>query len=228
MSYYVIVPIRFGTTFLWPGTQIDDATDDVASIQAAGGTGCTWSSADATVAAAALDAQAARRESKSPEECARIMLAAVASSISATANTANTTANTAAAAKIDKRTVTIGHADLTDAVNGEAQAINVGAVLPANAVVLAHEVNIATLFSGGGATAVKMDLGGTDADAILSQLDVFTGAATGALSPGTGVHPQGKFGAEQLKATFTPDAGHSLDGLTAGALTITVWYAVLA
>jgi len=132
------------------------------------------------------------------------------------------------AASISKRTLRIQHTDLVDAVNGEAQAVNIGAVLPANAVVLGHEIQVDTLFSGGGATAVKMDLGGTDADGIVSQMDLFTGAATGSLAPSTGVHGQGKFSAQQLKATFTPDGGHTLDGLTAGDVTITVWYIILA
>lgn len=128
---------------------------------------------------------------------------------------------------ITKRTLRIQHSDLTDAVNGHAQAINIGAVLPAGAVVLAHEVNIATLFSGGGATAVKMDVGGTTSTAITNQADVFTGAATGKLSLATGSHVRGSFGGEQLKVTFTPDASHTLDGLTAGDLTITIWFAAL-
>ena len=129
---------------------------------------------------------------------------------------------------LQKRTVTVLHGDLTAAVAGEAQAINVGAVLPANAVVLAHEVDVNTLFSGGGATAVKLDVGGTDADAIVLQLDVFTGALTGPQSPRTGVHAQGKFSAQQLTATFTPDGLSTLLGLTAGELTVTVWFSVLA
>lgn len=127
-----------------------------------------------------------------------------------------------------KKTVTIGHADLTGAVNGAAQAINIGTALPANARVFAHEVNVGTLFSGGSASAVKLDVGGTDADAIVTQLDVFTGAATGALAGASGVHPDGSFASEQLVATFTPDGGHTLLALDAGALTITVWYFVLA
>lgn len=137
-------------------------------------------------------------------------------------------ASVSAGVALQKRTVIVTEADLTDAVNGEAQAVNVGAVLPANAVVLAHEVNVATLFSGGGATAVKLDVGGTSSTAIVNQMDVFTGAATGALSPRTGAHAQGKFSAQQLVATFTPDAGHTLAGLTAGSLTVTVWFSVLA
>jgi len=129
---------------------------------------------------------------------------------------------------LGKKTVRIQHSDLTDAVNGHAQVVNIGTILPANAVILAHEVNIATLFSGGSVSAVKLDVGATDPDAIISQMDVFTGAETGALAPRTGVHPQGKFSAQQLVATFTPDGGHTLLALTAGDLTITIWYAVLA
>lgn len=134
-----------------------------------------------------------------------------------------------AAIALSKRELRIQHSDLTEAVNGNAQAINLGAALPANAVVLASQVKVDTLFSGGGATAVKLDIGGTDIDAIAAQHDVFTGAATGALAPNpAGVHPQGKFSAEQLVATFTPDGAHALLGLDAGDLTITVWYSVLA
>ena len=129
---------------------------------------------------------------------------------------------------VAKRAVQVTHADLIDAVAGEAQVINVGAVLPANAVVFAHETQVDTLFSGGTVSAVKLDLGGTDPDAIVSQQDLFTGAATGALSPRTGAHAQGKFSAEQLVATFTPDGGNPLVDLTAGDVTITVWYFILA
>lgn len=139
-----------------------------------------------------------------------------------------TDAKAIAATSLAKVTQRIQHSDLTDAVNGEAQVVNVGAALPANAVVVAHEVQVDTLFSGGSASAVKLDLGGTAPTAIANQMDVFTGAATGALSPRTGAHAQGKFGGQQLAAKFTPDGGHTLLGLTAGDVTITVWYVVLA
>jgi len=133
-----------------------------------------------------------------------------------------------AAKAVQKRTVTVGHADLTDAVNGEAQVLNVGTALPANAVVLGHDVFVTTLFSGGSVSAVTVDIGGTDADAIVDGMDVFTGAATGALTGTAGVHPRGKFSSQQLTATFLPDGGHTLLALSAGALTITVWFFVLA
>ncbi len=224
-KYYVLIPIQHGTLLLWPGTLIDDAVDPVAAIQAAGGSGSTWVSTDSTVATAAVAAQTAKARGRTPEECAGIMVSAALASAKAAGEV--TRASLGAGAPLAKRTVTIGHADLTSAVNGEAQAINVGDVLPANAVVIAHEVNVATLFSGGSASAVVLDLGGTDVDAIVSDLNVFTGSTTGALSPRTGVHAQGKFSGEQLVATFTPDAGHTLAGLSAGALTITVWYVAM-
>jgi hypothetical protein len=132
------------------------------------------------------------------------------------------------AGKIQKRTVTIGHADLTDAVNGEAQAINIGAVLPANARIIGRELTGLTEFSGGSVSAVTLSIGGTDADCIVAAQDVFTGAGVVSKEGTSGVNPNGNLGGQQLKATFTPDAGHALDALTAGAVTITVLFAVLA
>lgn len=129
-----------------------------------------------------------------------------------------------AARGVKSRTVNVTHATLTEVTNGVAQAVNIGAALPAGAVVVAHEVVITTLFSGGTVSAVSLDVGGTDADAVVAAMDVFTGAATGALSPGTGVHAQGAFSAEQLTATFTPDGGNPLADLDAGDLDVTVWY----
>lgn len=130
--------------------------------------------------------------------------------------------------KIQKRTVTIGHADLTDAVNGEAQAINIGAVLPANARIIGRELTGLTEFSGGSVSAVTLSIGGTDADGIVAAQDVFTGAGVVAKQGTSGVNPNGNLGGQQLRATFTPDAGHALEALTAGAVTITVLFAVLA
>ena len=134
-------------------------------------------------------------------------------------------------AVIQKRELRVQHGDpgfpAGDA-NGTADVINLGAVLPANAIVLATEVNIATLFSGGGLTAVKLDVGGTDAQGIVKQQDVFTGATSGATALRTGNLPVGKYSGQQLVLTFTPDAGHKMSAATAGDLTVDVWYSVLA
>lgn len=139
------------------------------------------------------------------------------------------------AGALQKRQQRIQYTDLTDAVNGEAQAKNVGAALPANAVVLGHEVQLTTQFTGGGATSCKLNLGGTDTVAICNQFDVFGSTAAGKrYSPGYehgtlhGDHCTGLFSSEQLVATFTPDASHALSGLTAGDMTVTVWFMVLA
>lgn len=128
-----------------------------------------------------------------------------------------------------KRTVTVGHADLTDAVNGHAQVVNIGAVLPTNAVVFACAPTGITPFSGGSVSECKLDVGGTDADAIINALELITDAPTEAeINAAGGLLPQGAYSAQQLTATFTPDAGHPLVDLTAGAVTITAWYFILA
>jgi hypothetical protein len=129
---------------------------------------------------------------------------------------------------LQKRTVTVTHADLTDAVNGEAQAIPIGAVLPANARIVGSELTGLTEFSGGSVSACTLSVGGTNTTAIVNAQSVFTGAGTAAKRGTVGGNPNGNLGGQQLVATFTPDAGHTLDALTAGAVTITVLFQVLA
>jgi hypothetical protein len=130
-----------------------------------------------------------------------------------------------------KRTVTVGHADLTDAVNGEAQAINIGATLPANARIIGVDLHDYTPFTGGSASAVALDIGTSgDVDAIIDGADVFAAAVDG--GPATipaGIRPNKTFvsAGAQLLATFTPDGGHTLLALTAGSIIIDVWYLVL-
>jgi hypothetical protein len=135
---------------------------------------------------------------------------------------------------LQKVTQQITHADLTETTDATAQAINVGDPLPTDAVVLGHEVKLDTQFTGGSNSAVKMDLGGTNTVALCDQFDVKGSTASGKLySPGyahTTIHAShatGSYSGEQLVATFTP-TGDDLAALTAGDLTITVWYTVLA
>ncbi len=132
-----------------------------------------------------------------------------------------------------KVALTVSESDLTDAVAGQAQSLTIGA-LPANSVVLAHEVELTTQFTGGGATSVKLDVGTSgDPVSIIDQFDAFGATAGGKrYSPGYahlgshGDHVVGSYSAATLLARFTPDGGHTLAALTAGALTITVWYFV--
>lgn len=128
---------------------------------------------------------------------------------------------------IAKKTVTVGHADLTDAVAGEAQVINIGTALPANARILGVEMTAITVFSGGSVASLAVDIGGTDPDALVDGADLFTGSGTTPRHGTPGVNPNGNLGGQQLTATFIPDVGHALDALTAGSVTITVTYMVL-
>lgn len=118
---------------------------------------------------------------------------------------------------------TIGHADLT--ASAVSQAINLGSALPTGAYVIGHTMTLTTAFSGGSAGSVTVDIGGTDADAIVDGADVFTGAASP--KAGTaGINPTGKFSGQQLTATFVSDV--NVVALTAGSLTIDILYCVPA
>lgn len=250
-TYWLLNNITLSGGMMYAGTKVNSAYDDTTAIANAGG--ILHVTGDSILDTAAADAQSLRLKGGDPAAMEALMSAAYDKLLGSTgagagaseiaiedsgllytatnveAALAEVKALADAAIALGKRTVTVTHADLTEAVNGTAQLINIGAALPADAIVLGSEVNIATLFSGGGATAVKLDIGGTDDDAIAAQHDVFTGANTGALTPTpAGVHREGKFSSQQLKAKFTPDAGHSLLNLTAGDLTITVWYSILA
>lgn len=118
-----------------------------------------------------------------------------------------------------KRTVTVDEAELSTG----SQAVNIGAVLPANAVVFAHEiiVNEQGVLVGNDLT---ITIGGTDADAIVASTDL-DALAAGKYQGTLGTHPRGSFASEQLVATF---AASDLETLSAGNWTINVWYFVLA
>lgn len=130
-----------------------------------------------------------------------------------------------------KKTVTVGHADLTDAVNGEAQAINIGTALPANSRIVGVALKLATPFTGGGVSSVALDVGTSgDANALIAASDVLAAAVDGQASTcPSGIAPHKHFAAGgQLLATFTPDGAKSLNDLTAGSITVDVLYTVLA
>lgn len=124
-----------------------------------------------------------------------------------------------------KRTVTVTHAELTAAALS--QAINIGAALPAKARVLGFDLHALTPFSGGGATAVSVEIGTAgDVDAIVDGANLFAAAVDG--GPSTmplGVRPHKAFlTGGQLIATFTSDV--NVVNLAAGSVIVDVWYAV--
>lgn len=134
---------------------------------------------------------------------------------------------------VQKRTLTIRHDTpelVAEADNGDAVTLNIGAPLPANSRILGVDMRGYTPFTGGGATAVTVDVGTTgDIDAIVDGADVFAAAVDG--GPATmpaGIRPNKTFAAgAQLIATIDPDALHNLADLTAGEVTIDVLFTVL-
>ena len=118
-------------------------------------------------------------------------------------------------------TKTITHADLTAAAVSESIAL---LTPPANSFLVAHQITLGTAFSGGSVSAAVLDLGGTDADAIIDGADVFTGASALARSGTAGINPRGNFGSQALAALFVA-TGDNVVNLTAGSITIDLVFA---
>lgn len=259
-TYYLVNSVRLGTKRLSPGALINSDYDDVAGIQAAGGLLIASSDTTIATAAGiatqlvlhgnfneALGVMLAAATKSGAGDDLAVDLASTATGKGAStvgifdnaglftateveSALAEVKAIADAAVGVVKRTVTVGHVDLTNAVNGTAQSINIGATLPANARIAYVDVRALTPFTGGSASAVTLMVGSSgDLDAIIASSDVFAAAVDG--GPSTlvrGIRPNKMFvtiGA-QLLATFTPDGGHTLDGLTAGSVIVDVWYFV--
>lgn len=129
-----------------------------------------------------------------------------------------------------KKTVTIGHADLTDDVDGEAQVVPIGTALPSNARIVGVSIH-GTPFSGGSVASVTCKIGTSgDDDAIVASADLMTAFVDGECSAFTwGIAPHKLFAAgAQLNATLTPDGAHDLEDLTAGSVVVDVLYIILA
>lgn len=129
---------------------------------------------------------------------------------------------------LQKRSVTVGHADLTDA--DTSQTINIGATLPANARIVGASIHTCTAFSGGSVSALVVDIGTSgDVDAIVDGADLMSTVQDGqAASRPLGIAPNKLFAAAgaQLIATFTSTTDN-LVNLTAGTCTIDVLFSVL-
>ncbi len=131
----------------------------------------------------------------------------------------------AAGLTVQKKTVTVGHADLTDA--DTSQDINIGTALPANARIVGVDIRALTVFSGGSVSALTVDIGTSgDVDALVDGADLMTTAVDG--GPATmpsGIRPNKTFltAAAQLSARFI-SASDNLVNLTAGSVIIDVLY----
>jgi hypothetical protein len=129
---------------------------------------------------------------------------------------------------IQTRTVAITHTTLDTAAL--TQTINIGAVLPANAMIVGVNVANTTPTTGGGASSVVVDIGTSgDVDALVDGANVFAAAVDGMVSTQPrGIAPNKVFVAAgaQLIATVICDVNVSL--LTAGSFTITVAFVAIA
>jgi hypothetical protein len=108
-----------------------------------------------------------------------------------------------------------------------AVAFNLGPVLPANCRLIDYNINVLTALSGGSATAVTMTLqGGSDAaGSLIASTSVFTGASSVIATVGSNPYPSR--GGQQLKATLTNDGTHALSTLTAGHLSLDLFYTIV-
>lgn len=125
------------------------------------------------------------------------------------------------------RSLRIQHTDLDAAATS--QVLNLGGILPANARLIGRDITIATPFSGGGAGAVTLDVGGTDPDSIIDGADLFTGATTptaGTAGVLGGAGHAASLGGQQLTATIAADVNVAL--LTAGDAVIRLFFIPLS
>jgi hypothetical protein len=132
-----------------------------------------------------------------------------------------------------KRTVTIGFADFAALGVADFTAIDVGAALPANARLLGYEIVDVTPFDDGGASVdVKIRIGvGVETSAIMGDVDIDQAAAPIASTngtPGARGYPMHNLGGETVIATVTTTNPAHLAGLDAGAVTVNLFYCVLA
>ncbi len=126
-----------------------------------------------------------------------------------------------------KKSVTVLYSDLIDGDDGDAQDVNVGTALPAGAIVLGARYTINEVFAGAGVATLTMIVGKSgDANGVIEAVDIFGDAAAqyqGTLGTMMTSGPSLQ-SEEQIVANFDPDASAGLDELTAGSVTIDVYY----
>jgi hypothetical protein len=104
---------------------------------------------------------------------------------------------------------TITKYNFSNPVNGSPEVINVGNALSWGDYISHVIVRLDNQFVGGGLTSLTVDFGGTDPDALIVGFDAHN-LATGIYDEPRGIKPNGLYQNQQLVATLTPDAGHSL------------------
>lgn len=133
---------------------------------------------------------------------------------------------------IQKKSVTVAfdHASfVAEGDDGDAVDINVGTALPAGAILIGARYTIGEVFAGAGVASLTMMVGKSgDTNGVIEAVDIF-GDATGQYQGTLGtmmVNGPALQSEVQLVANFDPDAAAGLDELTAGEVTIDVYYFV--
>lgn len=133
------------------------------------------------------------------------------------------------AVKIQKKSVTVPFdlaAFAAESDDGDAVDVNVGTALPAGAMLLGARYTISDVFAGAGVTTLTMMVGFSgDTNGVIEAVDIF-GDAAGEYRGVPGTAMGGPAGGKQLVANFDPDSSAALDELTAGEVTIDVFYYV--
>lgn len=124
-----------------------------------------------------------------------------------------------------RQSSTISLANLQGAGSVTASTFNIGAALPANARLIAGEVSVTQALNGAGiVTAVTTVQGsGETAGNIVASADSLT---TG-LKASVGSNPYLTRGAQQITATITI-VGLNLSALTAGSVTVNLFYTIVS
>lgn len=130
------------------------------------------------------------------------------------------------AASISRQSVTLNLAALQAAGAVLTNAFNVGAVLPANARVVGAEIVVGSALNGsiGFVSAVASVEGAGDA---AGSLIAAASVATTGTKGGIGTNPYLSRGGQQITTTVTL-VGINLSALTAGSLTVNIFYTVIA
>lgn len=116
---------------------------------------------------------------------------------------------------------TFTHADLSAATNGAHQNLPLLTV-PAGCMVERVRAKHTVAFAGGGATSVTLQIGdGSTADRYASALSISQTVAAGAMVVADPLEMP-LAAATALFARVTPDAGHNLQALTAGSVTVVI------
>jgi hypothetical protein len=191
------------------GSEFNDAVTPLAPWQAAGA--IFWPSSDTVVAAAAtLCQKLSANRGQNEDALDKVMAAAAANSLLAATSGAGGTSSV-----VFTETATFNLAAIQALTSGTP--FNVGAALPANAVLLGAVVTW-TAITGGGISACHLVLGdATTANDILTSTDVWT--ASGSVNASAfSSRPAG-----QVKGTLTA-VGAALSAATAGAVSVALYY----